>query len=376
MTAPRTTAPRTTTPQSSPRTSPLPYDGPQPSGPVGVLVRKASQGSADPVRALMDRHHELCERAVDPLEVAAGLEAHGLTDRAAARFRHRDVFSLAEELYARVPRGAEGEGDGPAPRPGPAPHAPLFGLLPGGCAVVTAVAAGTTDGEARPAALAVGTLGACCALGLTLRQGPLSTARRVRPAARFSVCWLLAYAFCGDGLLDQLLHDGPHGRWPTTPMALLGLATAVAPAAWCAWLFSLLVRRKLAVCRSTAEFAAYTRPLVVLVTALFAFAPAALLRAPGFTAGAAALGVLLFVARLLNVHGFHRAVALVLFAACAAEALAAASVLVGRLPGCRPVAAPVEVLGAAAVPALVCGAAALVLLARATVVLSRASAHT
>lgn len=62
----------------------------------------------------MHRHRELCERAVDPLEIAAGLEAHGVTDRTAARFRHRDVFSLAEELYARVPRG---EAQTPA-RPG------------------------------------------------------------------------------------------------------------------------------------------------------------------------------------------------------------------------------------------------------------------
>ncbi|HWU11883.1 MAG TPA: hypothetical protein VN520_36970, partial [Streptomyces sp.] len=56
------------------------------------------RGSADPVKVLMHRHRDLCERAVDPLEIAAGLEAHGLTDRTAARYRHRDVFSLAEEL--------------------------------------------------------------------------------------------------------------------------------------------------------------------------------------------------------------------------------------------------------------------------------------
>ncbi|EFH31053.1 LOW QUALITY PROTEIN: integral membrane protein, partial [Streptomyces pristinaespiralis ATCC 25486] len=55
----------------------------------------------------MHRHRELCEQAVDPLEIAAGLEAHGVTNRTAARFRHRDVFALAEEMYARVPRGKE-----------------------------------------------------------------------------------------------------------------------------------------------------------------------------------------------------------------------------------------------------------------------------
>ncbi|NGO73116.1 hypothetical protein G5C65_33235, partial [Streptomyces sp. SB3404] len=62
--------------------------------------------SADPVRGLLHQLHDLCAHAVDPLEIAAALEARGLTDRAAARFRHRDVFSLAEELYARTPRPA------------------------------------------------------------------------------------------------------------------------------------------------------------------------------------------------------------------------------------------------------------------------------
>ncbi|NEB74208.1 hypothetical protein G3I40_02970, partial [Streptomyces sp. SID14478] len=62
---------------------------------------------ADPVKVLMHRHRDLCERAVDPLEIAAGLEAHGVTDRTASRFRHKDVFSLAEEMFARVPRDGE-----------------------------------------------------------------------------------------------------------------------------------------------------------------------------------------------------------------------------------------------------------------------------
>ncbi|MEU9007529.1 hypothetical protein AB0D15_37920, partial [Streptomyces sp. NPDC048551] len=52
-------------------------------------VRRRSGG--DPVKALLHRHRELCERAVDPLEIAAGLEAHGISDRTATRFRHRDA---------------------------------------------------------------------------------------------------------------------------------------------------------------------------------------------------------------------------------------------------------------------------------------------
>ncbi|NEA48620.1 hypothetical protein G3I35_20710, partial [Streptomyces sp. SID10815] len=46
----------------------------------------SSRDGADPVKVLMRRHRDLCAHAVDPLEIAAGLEAHGVTDRTAARF--------------------------------------------------------------------------------------------------------------------------------------------------------------------------------------------------------------------------------------------------------------------------------------------------
>ncbi|MCQ9130965.1 hypothetical protein KMS84_09125, partial [Streptomyces sp. IBSBF 2807] len=93
----------------APSDSPVLSDPGAPSGVRGADTPR--RGAGDPVKALMHRHRELCERAVDPLEIAAGLEAHGVTDRTAARFRHRDVFSLAEEMYARVPR----DGDAPPP---------------------------------------------------------------------------------------------------------------------------------------------------------------------------------------------------------------------------------------------------------------------
>ncbi|WP_329567364.1 hypothetical protein [Kitasatospora sp. NBC_01266] len=70
---------------------------------------------ADPVRELMAEHRELCERATHPLEIAAVLEEAGLGPAAAARYRHADVFSLAEELFARVPRKPA---DGHEPPPG------------------------------------------------------------------------------------------------------------------------------------------------------------------------------------------------------------------------------------------------------------------
>ncbi|WP_326694063.1 hypothetical protein [Streptomyces sp. NBC_01766] len=353
------------------------------SGLAAPPLRKGARGSADPVRALMHRHRELCERAVDPLEIAAGLEAHGITDRTAARFRHRDVFALADELYARVPRSAEAGHpvDEPAAAHEVAPHAPLFGLLPGGCAVATAVGIPLVHGGGRLAVAAAGALVTGAALLLTLRRGPLRAEGRAVPGARGYVCWLLGYALCGDGLLDQLLRGGPDGTWPlaAAPLAaapLVGLALAVAPAVWCARLLSLLARRGLAASRGTAEFAARARPLVVAVAVLYAAAPALLLSVRGFTPGAAALAVLLFLARLLTVHGFPGGAATALGAACTVEALALASVLAGRLPGCRFLAVPVDALGVPAVSTLACGAAALALLVHATGALSRASAHT
>ncbi|MGV2921265.1 hypothetical protein RMO59_35855, partial [Streptomyces alfalfae] len=44
---------------------------------IGAEIEAAAprHGAADPVKALMRRHHDLCARAVDPLEIAAGLEA-------------------------------------------------------------------------------------------------------------------------------------------------------------------------------------------------------------------------------------------------------------------------------------------------------------
>ncbi|MDH6112679.1 hypothetical protein P3T36_001560 [Kitasatospora sp. MAP12-15] len=92
----------------------------------------------DPVRELMAAHQELCERAVDPLEIAAALEEAGIGAATAARYRHGDVFSLAEELFARVPRKP---GDGPAAARGVPPAA---------------------DRPARGAVRALGLLGALC----------------------------------------------------------------------------------------------------------------------------------------------------------------------------------------------------------------------
>ncbi|MER7164392.1 hypothetical protein ABT380_38730, partial [Streptomyces lydicus] len=93
----------------------------------------------------------------------------------------------------------------------------------------------------------------------------------------------------------------------------------------------------------------------------------------------AALGVLLFLARLLAVHGFPRAAATGLACAAALEALATALVLIARLPGLTPLGLPVETLttaaGPAAVPAVAAGVAALGLLGYGLRALTGACAH-
>nr|WP_245727947.1 hypothetical protein [Streptomyces vietnamensis] len=349
-------------------------------GPAPAAARPR-RGNADPVKVLLHRHRELCERAVDPLEIAAGLEAQGFTDRTAARFRHRDVFSLAEELYARVPRGQEKPAPVAEPEPARAPWA-LAALAPGGVAGLAGLGLTFSYGPVRLAVGAAGALALGGALFLAVRRGPFRAPDGgTVPAARLWTLWLLAYAVGGDGLLEEVLGGGPDGPWELTPAPLLGLALAVAPAAWGAHLFARRARRRIADSRGLADFAAATRPLLLGTVTLQLLALTALLALTGFSPGALALGALLLLARLLTVHGHPETAAAALAAACAAEALAPASVLAARVPVpgfdalATPVRALVEAWGPGAVPTLVCGAAALGLLAHATAALTRASAH-
>ncbi|MEU8760350.1 hypothetical protein [Streptomyces sp. NPDC048659] len=359
--------------------------------------RAPRRATADPVKALMHRHRALCERAVDPLEIAAGLEAHGVTDRTAARYRHRDVFSLAEELYARVPRG-----DTPPARPAPERPAPgstaawaLAACAPGAVAALAAAGLALTGGPARAAVGVLGALGLAGALHLAVRRGPLRAAARTTPATALWTLWLLGYTVLGDGLLAQLLSGGPDGTWhlvtPGGPAdgpdggwlldtgPPLALALTVAPAAWCARLFAVRARRRLAASRGLDAFAAGARPLLLATLAPPLALLAGLLALTGFDPGALALGALLLLARLLAAHGLPEPAAHALAAAGAVLALAPALVLAARLPGCAFLETPVRALadgwGPAALPAVVCGAAALALLAHATSALSRASAH-
>ncbi len=348
--------------------------------------------AADPVKALMHRHRDLCERAVDPLEIAAGLEAHGVTDRTAARFRHRDVFSLAEEMYARVPR----DGDTPAPPAdpsGPAPRAAwiVLSLLPGVLGAATVAALRLTDGRPRLIAALAGALTVSAALGAALHRGPLSAATRTTATW---TCWLAGYALLGDGLLRAALAGGPDGLpdgtadgpWPVALAPVLALALSCAPAAGCAHLFAERARRKLTSSRGLADFSASVRPLLFGAFALYLGALAALLALTGAVLGAPAapaqaltLGALLLLARLLTVHRHAHAATLVLATTAGAEAAALATVFAGRLPGFDHLAVPVETLvaacGPAGVPVAACGAGALTLLVHAARRLTLASAH-
>ncbi|MGW1006324.1 hypothetical protein [Streptomyces sp. NPDC002520] len=358
------------------------------------------RGVADPVKALLHRHRELCERAVDPLEIAAGLEAHGVTDRTAARFRHRDVFSLAEELYARVPRDGE-----PRPQaesePGPRVRADwvLLTLLPGVLGTVTVTGLRLTHGQARLLVALGGLLAVALAVRTALRHGPLAgrpgtAPRSAETGTRAWTLWLLGYALLGDGLLGAIVSAGPDalpdgapdGPWPMTTAPALALALACAPAAWCAHLLAVGARRRLAGSRGLEDFSAAARPLLLgtfalflgALTALLALCAAALHEDAGY-AQALTLGALLLIARLLVVHHHRHAPALVLGAAGAIELVAPALLLAGRLPGFAFLAAPVQALvdtwGVAVVPALACGTAALTLLVHALRTLTRASAH-
>ncbi|WP_328300674.1 hypothetical protein OG389_24930 [Streptomyces sp. NBC_00435] len=283
--------------------------------------RRQPRAGGDPVKALLHRHRELCERAVDPLEIAAGLEAHGITDRTAARFRHRDVFSLAEELYARTPRDRSPS----APSAG-IPVRPEavrgfgYALLPGALALGAAAAG-------MPWAGAAAVLATVAALG---RPGRAAAGRVPAPV------YLLAALALG-----WAVHR--HG----TPLGV-ALAVAAAPGYLAGAVLAARARRRLTTSRGLEDFADGVRPLLLGTLALFTAAAAGAAALTGAPQSVAVpLAVLLFLTRLLLGHGVPRG-----------ALLAALALVLALLP----------------VPAAPFAAAA-GLLVPAVLALSRASAH-
>ncbi|GLF94516.1 hypothetical protein [Streptomyces yaizuensis] len=352
-------------------------------------------GTADPVAVLLRRHRELCARAVDPLEIAAGLEARGVTQRTVAHCRHRDLFSLAEELYARVPRSEEtppppaGPGD-PRPRRGGTPLA----LLCGATGVLAAAGLVVADGPLQDGCALAGALAVTVALATTA-PGHGHPRIRERATLALTTLWLLAWTVYGDDLTAAIPAGGPDAPPAPVLAPLAGLALATAPALWAARLFAVRVGRALDDSRGLAEFATRARRLALLAAGGHALALAAALAtvlaltAPATSDGiagavpaflpAAALGLLLFPALLLTAHGRARTAARGLAAACAVEVTATALLFGGRLPGCAALAAPVEsavtAFGTGVVAVLACATTGTALLIHTALALSRASAH-
>ncbi|MFF0217048.1 hypothetical protein [Streptomyces vinaceus] len=275
---------------------------------VASAPRRRAAG--DPVKALLHRHRALCERAVDPLEIAAGLEAQGMTDRTAARFRHRDVFSLAEELYARTPRGDEPAAPSAA-RPSDARALRGFGcaLLPGALAL-GAGAAG------MPFAGPVAVLVTVAALVWPGRPGRAA-------AGRFPYAVLLLAAAAVGWAVYR------HG----TPLGV-ALALAAAPGQLVGAVFAARARSRLAGSRALEDFADRARPLLFAAVLAFGAAAAGAAALAGTPLGPAVpLAVVLFLTRLLLGHGAPRgpvaaALALALVPTPLAVPAAAAGLLV------------------------------------------------
>jgi hypothetical protein len=299
--------------------------------------------------------------AVDSWEIAAGLEAYGVNDGEARRLRHRDVFGLAEELYARVPRSvrvaAVGEREAGAARLGA--RSTALHLLPGaGCVLAAGLPV-----AAAPVAVLV-----AVALWAALRGGPLRVAHG--DGAALWTYGLFGFALYGPQAVTALAHRGAFDAGAGTA-AFAALALSLAPAAALSRWFAVAARAQLAPSHGLADFADAVRPRLAAALAGYAAALTALLLTAAALAGSAplagpaALGVLLFTARLLAVHGHPGPAAAGLAAACAAEAL---TLLLAAAPGHF---AP----SGGTAQAAVCGAAAAVLAAQGFRLLARAAAH-
>ncbi|MFF1909895.1 hypothetical protein [Kitasatospora sp. NPDC058218] len=378
------------------------------AGPAGVC--------GDPVREVMAEHRELCERAVDPLEIAAGLEEAGCGQETAARCRHADLFSLAEELYARVPRrpppaSADGSGGHRSGRCGAALRAAALAVPP----VAAVVGSAGRWPVLLPAAVPLVLLPALsapertAAAGRSLRAsadragaGPepeseLGPSAGDRPGAVPRAGWrrpavfghgcgvaallLLPLAGAGSGAL------GGAGDGRVTAALVLAAALSAGSAEWAARWFRHIARGHLRVAGTLAEFRARMRPVLpvavalhLAVLAVLTFAALAVLTAvaprPGPDRGG---GLLHLVAERAEPAQWAAqgvlGLLLVLPALLARSGRTGAAGL-GALAGPAAVAAPL-VLGRSAPTAWLLGggAVALALLAYAWPVLGRAEAH-
>ncbi|MFE7188583.1 hypothetical protein [Kitasatospora sp. NPDC057541] len=216
---------------------------------VGEAVR-FGEVSGDPVREVMAEHRLLCERAVDPLEIAAGLEEAGLGPAVAARCRHADLFSLAEELYARVPRrppaeAAAGPEESWQRRCGAAVRTAVAAVLP--CAAAVSLGGG------RPALAAA----AVPLAFVPVAAGPSGPAGRLRGAG---VAALL--------LVPPAVAAGGPGERRVTVALVLAAALSAGSAQWAARWFRQVGRGHLGAAATLAEFRSRMRPVLPVALAL------------------------------------------------------------------------------------------------------------
>ncbi|MBF9067619.1 hypothetical protein [Streptacidiphilus fuscans] len=199
----------------------------------------------------MDRHRSFYADAVDALDIAVQLERDGVGPSTAGRYRHSDVFSLAEELYARVPRHAlEPEEDETPARRGLVPAAAVGLLYLLAALLLRAVpVVGLTLPLVVPLAVYAFVHGAAAALVPSF-GGP---ARRGSWAARGTLA-------LGVGALLALAQ-------PVGP-AQIALALGVGMAEGCATWFRHIGRSHLQA-RSTREFRSRMRPVLPVTVLCF-----------------------------------------------------------------------------------------------------------
>jgi len=227
------------------------------AGPGG---RAAAAAPVDPVRELLDVHRELCEQAVDVLDIAAGLEDAGVGAGAAGYYRHADVFGLAEELYARVPRrpaepGPPEPGGPRGRRAGAAFGTALLHLVP-----VLAVAAARAVVPEAGLPVLVGVL-------LPAAAGPALAAPAGlggdRPGRGVVARWA-GRAGYGMGAALLLGLSAATGGTAVAVAAALGAGSA----RWCAGWLRRAGRANLGSAVTVAEFRARMRPVLPVAAAL------------------------------------------------------------------------------------------------------------
>jgi hypothetical protein len=238
------------------------------SGRSGAAV-SADRATADPVHDLLVRHLALCEAAVHPLEIAAELEAAGMGPGTAGRYRHSDVFSLAEELYARVPRRPEAHRAPPPESPwrrraGPALLIGVLYLLPCGGLWLARQTGGAGRGVGVD--LTVVVLLALVAAG-TAGGGRLPGGRR-HGARSFGARF--GYAVGVAGVLGLCVTGG------SDPAVATALACGLGAADWCARWFRHIGWGHLGAARSRNGFRERMRPVLPVAVALFLTALSAL----------------------------------------------------------------------------------------------------